>query len=223
MDNHASIYLINLLSRFSPTWAAWPPRLGWWGIASHQITRADRTTQKPQVRNRRAVRGHKLPGFFFTENSGCILMVLELHAKDKQPYAVQRDMFAHCRVPPPHQTRYGFPPRGHTPLRHHNSQVAANHVTHTEIERGSGCRFASLSIPPPSVPVPAAQAQPRFRARTALLLPFCRETPPVPPTRWGFARAEIARPVDAAERGGEKRHSRSRRAARTGTAVITAR
>lgn len=57
-------------------------------------------------------------------------------------------MFAHCRVPPPHQTRYGFPPRGHTPLRHHNSQVAANHVTHTEIERGSGCRFASLSIPP---------------------------------------------------------------------------
>lgn len=43
---------------------------------------------------------------------------------------------------------------------------------------------------------------------------------PVPPTRWGFARAEIARPVDAAERGGEKRHSRSRRAARTGTAVI---
>jgi hypothetical protein len=75
-------------------------------------------------------------------------MVLELHAKDKQPYAVQRDMFAHCRVPPPHQTRYRFPPRGHTPLRHHNSQVAANHVTHTEIERGSGCRFASLSIPP---------------------------------------------------------------------------
>lgn len=219
-------YLINLLSRFSPTWAAWPPRLLGVGhrIAPDYESGPDHTkaaSPQPSRRTRPQVTGVFF--FFFTENSGCILMVLELHAKDKQPYAVQRDMFAHCRVPPPHQTRYGFPPRGHTPLRHHNSQVAANHVTHTEIERGSGCRFASLSIPPPSVPVPAAQAQPRFRARTALLLPFCRETPPVPPTRWGFARAEIARPVDAAERGGEKRHSRSRRAARTGTAVITAR
>jgi hypothetical protein len=107
-------------------------------------------------------------------------MVLELHAKDKQPYAVQRDMFAHCRVPPPHQTRYRFPPRGHTPLRHHNSQVAANHVTRTENRAWIRMQIRIAQHLPPSVPVPARRRNHVSARARRCCCPFAAKLPQSP-------------------------------------------
>lgn len=161
-----------------------PGHQGWGGGASHRTRLRERTgphkSRKSATVAPYAATSYRGFFFFFTENSGCILMVLELHAKDKQPYAVQRDMFAHCRVPPPHQTRYRFPPRGHTPLRHHNSQVAANHVTRTENRAWIRMQIRIAQHLPPSVPVPARRRNHVSARARRCCCPFAAKLPQSP-------------------------------------------